>query len=271
MKEVEHAPEMKSNLRFIFIIIILSISISTIIILGSLIWSVQPEDLIRNLTDHEILFAIELSIITGVVSTALCLCAAIPAAYALARFNFRGKRFFSTITNLPLTLPPLVAGIALLIFFATNPAGKALEDLGLNIIFTPLGIIVAQFFVNVPYLIRVLNGTFSGINPRYEHIARTLGCTDAGTFWRVTLPMARRGIISGTVITWSKAMGEFGAVLMLAGATQMKTETLPIALFINMSTGNLNMAITAATILMGISLIILIIFDHLENGRDSHW
>jgi len=262
---------MKSNLRFIFIIIILSISISTVIILGNLIWSVEPGDLIRNLADHEILFAIELSVLTGLISTALCLCAAIPAAYALARFDFRGKRILSTVTNVPLTLPPLVAGIALLMFFATNPAGKVLEDFGVHVIFTPLGIIVAQFFVNVPYLIRVLNGTFSGINPRYEHIARTLGCTDAGAFWRVTLPMARRGILSGTVITWSKAMGEFGAVLMLAGATQMKTETLPIALFINMSTGDLNMAIAAATILMGISLVVLIIFDYLENGKSTHW
>lgn len=268
---MEHVPEMKSNLRFLFIFIILSISISTLIIMGSLICSVQSGDLIRSLTDNELLFAIELSVITGIVSTALCLCAAIPAAYALARFKFRGKRFFSTVTNIPLTLPPLVAGIALLMFFASNPVGKLLEDFGLHIIFTPLGIIVAQFFVNVPYLIRVLNGTFSGINPRYEHIARTLGCTDAGAFWRVTLPMARRGIISGAVITWSKAMGEFGAVLMLAGATQMKTETLPIALFINMSTGNLNMAIAAATILMGISLVVLVLFDHLENGHATHW
>lgn len=131
-------------------------------------------------------------------------------------------------------------------------------------IFTPLWIILAQFFVNVPSMIRIFPSSFSSINPRYEYVARTLGCSDAGVFWHVLLPMARRGIIARTIITWSKAMGEFGPVLMLAGATRMKAETLPIALFLNMSTGDLELAIAAGTILMVIAGLTLYFFEFLD-------
>ena len=158
-----------------------------------------------------------------------------------------------------------MAGIALLLFFGTTPWGRILEEAGFAVVFTPLGIVVAQVFVNLPYLIRILRSSFVAINPRFEHVAKTLGCTEAGTFLQVTLPMARPGLVAGTIITWSKAMGEFGAVLMLAGATPMRTETLPLALFLNISTGDLNMAIAAATILILISLITLIAVDGIDR------
>ena len=128
-------------------------------------------------------------------------------------------------------------------------------------VFTPLGIIIAQFFVNVPFMFRILRGTFQSINPRYEHVAETLGCTEAQAFWRVTLPMSKNGLLAGSIITWSKGIGEFGAALMVAGATRMKTETLPISLFLNMSCGELDLAIAAATILIIISLISLFVFE----------
>lgn len=260
-----------SPLRTFFLGTTLALFVIIAVILGGMVATTTLQDLLTSLTDPEIIFAIELSVVTGVVSTALCLLIAVPVAYALARYEFRGKWVVSTVTNLPLVLPPLVAGVALLMFFAVNPLGKALGEWGITVVFTPLGIIVAQIFVNVPYLIRVLRSTFAGINPRYEYVAQTLGCTEAGAFRQVTLPLARRGLIAGTVITWSKAMGEFGAVLMLAGATQMKTETLPIALFINMSTGDLNFAVAAAVILMAIALAVLMIFEHLEGGKGSPW
>lgn len=168
--------------------------------------------------------------------------------------------------TIPLTLPPIVAGIALLLFFGTTPWSKALENVGFAVIFTQLGIIVAEVFVNIPYIIRILRSSFSTINPRYEYVAKTLGCTDSSAFFQVTLPMARHGLLAGAVITWSKAMGEFGAVLMLTGATTMRTETLPIALYLNISTGDLNIAVAAATIL--ISLITLCAVEYFD--RDVH-
>jgi molybdate transport system permease protein len=154
-----------------------------------------------------------------------------------------------------------VAGVGLLILFGTTSFGQMLEDIGLKFVFTPIGVIIAQFFVNVPYMFRILRGTFQGINPRYEHVAKTLGCSDWQTFWRVTLPMSKNGLLAGSVITWSKGIGEFGAALMLAGATRMKTETLPISLYLNMSSGELNLAIASATILIVISLVSLFVFE----------
>jgi molybdate transport system permease protein len=238
--------------------------ISTILI-GLIFYSPLPA-LAASLTSPEIQFAILLSLATSVISTLICIAIAIPVAYALARYQFFGKRITNLFLTLPLTLPPLVAGIALLLFFGTTPWGKVLEQAGFAVIFTPLGIIVAEVFVNIPYMIRILRSAFSTINPRYEYVAKTLGCTDTAAFIHVTLPMARSGLLAGTVITWSKSMGEFGAVLMLAGATTMRTETLPIALYLNISTGDLHLAVAAATILILISLITLCAVEYFDRG-----
>lgn len=235
------------------------------IILISLVLYPGLPVLCAGLTNPEIQFAILLSLITAIISTAICIALAIPVAWTLSRCSFFGKRGVELVLTTPLTLPPLVAGIALLLFFGTTPWGRALEDAGFGVVFTPLGIIVAQVFVNLPYMIRILRSAFSAVNPRYEYIAKTLGCTDSGAFFQVTLPMARHGLLAGTAITWSKAMGEFGAVLMLAGATTMRTETLPIALYLNISGGDVNLAIAAATILIAISLLALCIVEYLDR------
>jgi molybdate transport system permease protein len=236
-------------------------------LLGLVLYSPLPI-LARSLVSPEIQFAILLSLVTSAASTLICIVIAIPVAYALARYTFPGKQIATLILTVPLTLPPLVAGIALLLFFGSTPWGKALDNAGFGVIFTPLGIIVAEVFVNLPYMIRIMRSTFDAINPRFEHVAKTLGCTETGAFFNVTLPMARHGLLAGTVITWSKAMGEFGAVLMLAGATTMRTETLPIALYLNISTGDVDLAVAAATILILISLVALCTVEYLD--RDVH-
>jgi molybdate transport system permease protein len=217
--------------------------------------------LVTSLLSPEIQFAISLSLMTSICSTLLCIVIAVPAAYALARYTFIGKSFITMVLDVPLALPPLVAGVGLLLFFGTSFIGKGLADIGLVFVFTPLGIIAAQFFVNMPYMLRIMRSTFQDISPRYEYVAKTLGCTDIQALWRVTLPMARSGFLAGSVITWAKGIGEFGAALLLAGAIKGKTETLPIALFLNMSCGDLEMAISAATILIAISIVSLYIFE----------
>ena len=217
--------------------------------------------LITNIVSKEIQFAIKLSLITSVISTFLCIVVSVPASYALARYKFPGKDFINTILDIPLALPPLVAGVGLLLLFGTTPFGKTLARAGVNFVFTPLGIIIAQFFVNISFMLRIMRSTFEGINPRYEYVAKTLGCNEVQAFWRVLLPMSKGGLLAGSIITWSKAIGEFGAALMVAGATRMKTETLPISLYLNMSCGELNLAIAAATILIMISIVSLFIFE----------
>jgi molybdate transport system permease protein len=232
-----------------------------VILLALIVTKPTLEGLITSITSNEIHFAVTLSLATSLISTFLCIIIGVPAAYALARYSFRGKNVVNALLDMPLALPPLVAGLGLLLFFGTTSVGRGLADIGLAFVFTPLGIIAAQFFVNIPFMIRIMRSTFASISPRYEYVAKTLGCTDAQALWRVTLPMSASGFFAGSVITWAKGIGEFGAALLLAGAIMWKTETLPIALFLNMSCGNLNMAISAATILIVISLAALYIFE----------
>lgn len=221
----------------------------------------SPGAIIGSLMTSEIQFAIYLSLATSLASTILCIITAVPAAYALARYEFFCKTTINMILDLPLALPPLVAGVGLLLLFGTTGFGKALAEIGLVFVFTPLGIVVAQYFVNLPFMIRIMRSTFQSISPRYEYVAKTLGCSNIQAVWRVTLPMAGNGLLAGSVITWAKGIGEFGAALMVAGATRMVTETLPISLFLNMSCGKLELAISAATILIVISVVSLYIFE----------
>jgi len=238
-----------------------------IVLLGLALYTPLPA-LAASLASPQIQFAIGLSLVTSTVSTAICVALAIPAAYALARYDFPLKKLVNLVLTLPLALPPLVAGIALLLFFGTTVWGKALASFGFAVVFTPLGIIVAEVFVNLPYMVRILKSAFSAVNPRYENVAKTLGCTETGAFLQVTLPLARPGLVAGTTITWAKSMGEFGAVLMLAGTTTVRTETLPIALYLNISTGDLDLAVAASVILITISLCALSVVEHYAD--DAH-
>ncbi len=251
----------ESNFKIITLLFGLVLAVFIVALLISVVTHTTPQALITSFVSGEIQFAIRLSLITSVISTLICIIVSVPAAYALARYNFRGKNLLNTILDAPLALPPLVAGVGLLILFGTTSFGKGLAEAGIKFVFTPQGIILAQFFVNMPFMFRVLRSTFQGINPRYEYVAQTLGSTEAGAFWRVTLPMSKNGLMAGSIITWCRGIGEFGAALMVAGATRLQTETLPISLYLNMSCGELPMAIAAATILIVISLVSLFIFE----------
>jgi molybdate transport system permease protein len=251
----------ESSFKIITILFSLALSAFVVALLIGVVTHTTPQALIESILSGEIQFAIRLSLITSVISTIFCIVVSVPAAYALARYDFPGKNILNTILDVPLALPPLVAGVALLILFGTTSFGKGLAEAGIRFVFTPLGIIIAQFFVNMPFMFRVLRSTFQGINPRYEYVAQTLGSTEAGAFWRVTLPMARNGLMAGSIITWCRGIGEFGAALMVAGSTRLQTETLPISLYLNMSCGELPLAIASATILIVISLVSLFIFE----------
>lgn len=256
MKKLRFSP-----LKCVTIGVSLLLALAIIILLLLIVSRPNPATLLASIVSPEIQFAIFLSVMTSLVSTALCILIGVPSAYALARYDFWGKDLVNTTLDMPLALPPLVAGLGLLLFFGTTFIGEGLASIGLVFVFTPLGIIAAQFFVNMPFMLRVMRSTFEGISPRYEHVAKTLGCTDSQALWKVTIPMSKNGLLAGSVITWAKGIGEFGAALLLAGAIFMKTETLPIALFLNMSCGQLDKAISAATLLIIISVCSLYIFE----------
>ena len=251
----------ESTLKIFTITITLFLTVFIISLVACILTHTNQHILLSSIASREIQFAIKLSLLTSFISTLMCIMVSIPASYALVRYNFYGKTMINTIVDLPLALPPLVAGVGLLLLFGTTSFGTWLADIGLTFVFTPLGIIIAQFTVNISFMLRIMRSTFEGISPRYEYVAQTLGCTPTQAFLRTTLPMSKNGLLAGGIITWSKGIGEFGAALMVAGATRMKTETLPISLYLNMSCGDLDLAMSAAIILIIISIISLYIFE----------
>lgn len=200
----------------------------------------------------EIQHAIRLSLLTSLASTSACMLLAMPCAYALARLRIPGQRFLQVLIELPLSLPYLVLGLCLLIVFS-SPVGKALRTAGFPVVFHQNGIVLAQLFVNLPFAIRLLRTELESFDPRLEFVAGTLGASRWMRFRTILLPQCRIALMTCAILTWSRAMGEFGATLMLVGVTRMKTETLPGSIYLSISTGENGMAMAAAIIMLIIS------------------
>lgn len=209
---------------------------------------------------QEVQFSIKLSLFTSSVSTAMCILFAIPTAYAITKTKLPFKKLFDILIEIPLSLPNIVLGLCLLLIFSSD-FGFWMANNGLKVIYTQYGIIIAQFFVNLPFTIRIIKISFSEVDTKLEFAARTLGSSKFETFLKVTLPLCKNAIIGALILTWSRALGEFGATLMVAGATRMKTETLPVNLFLNMATGEIDKAMASAIILLLISVVSHIIFN----------
>lgn len=218
------------------------------------------------LNSVEVQFAIVLSIKTSLISTIVCLLLAIPAAYFLHITKLPFKKLLIQIINLPMSLPHLVSGIALLLLFGRMGIGDYLyKILKLDFVFTRQGIVLAQVFVNLPLTIKILLTSLNDGNEKMVFVARTLGCNRWEAFKFIILPNLKIGIISATVMTWSRALGEFGAVAMIAGSTRMKTEIIPTSIYLNMSTGDIDIAVGIAVILIFISLACLMFFEIFFN------
>jgi molybdate transport system permease protein len=222
-------------------------------------------DVVRS---SEFRFAALFTVGTTLASTTAVVFSGLACAYAMARLEFPGKALVDTILDFPLVLPPLVSGVALLIFFGPI-MGARLASIGIRVVFTPLGVVVAQWFVTLPFALKVFREAFESIDARYENIARTLGCSPFKVFALVSLPLARRGIGSGIALTWARTVGEFGATAMLAGVTRMKTETMAAAVFLNMSIGELGFTIVLSVILLAAAMAILFVFRMLSSREHS--
>ncbi len=204
----------------------------------------------------EIIFALNLTLVTATISSVLAMIVSLPAAYLLARYDFPGKRFIDTLLFLPLVVSPVALGAMLLLFFNTG-IGRTLEKLTGAIVFETPAIVLAQFVVVVGLSLSLVKSAFEQVTPRYEGVAVTLGATEWQAFSKVLLPLSRSGIITAFLLTWARAVGEFGATVMLAGATPMKTETLTIAIFLRLSSADTHGAALLILISLLISFIIL--------------
>ncbi len=217
------------------------------------------------LLSDEILFAIKLSLITATIATIASVLIAIPVAYAISNTKFFGKDIVDSLLDLPIVISPIALGAALLVFFSTR-AGAGIND-NVRFVFAVPGIVLAQFTVVCALAVRLLKSTFDGIDPRYEQVCRTLGCSKPEAFFRVVLPLGRDGIIASGILTWARAVGEFGATVTLAGATAMKTETLPIAIFLSLASADIDKAIAVIFILIIIAVIALLVIRKLIGRR----
>lgn len=198
--------------------------------LGALVAAAFPGQPLRRLSDPVVRDAIRLSLLTSLTSTTLCVLSGLPVAYLLARFRFRGREALDTLLDLPMTIPPVVAGLALLLAFGRmGVLGKSLEGLGIRLPFSTAAVVLAQTFMSAPFFIRAARAGFEAVPANLEHAAMTLGRNRWSVFWSVSFPLAAPALLAGGVLAWARALSEFGATVVFAGNLPGVTQTLPLA------------------------------------------
>ena len=188
------------------------------------------------------------------ITAFLSLWVAIPIGYLLSRYRFPGRNLIDAIVDIPIVLPPLVVGLSLLILFQFVPRG--LHEL---VVYQIPAVILAQFMVAAAFAVRTMRATFDQIDSRREQVALTLGCSRFQAFSLIVLPEARRGILTAGTLAWARALGEFGPLLIFAGATRMKTEVLSTTIFLEMNVGDTAAAVAVSLIMVTGAMIVLVI------------
>lgn len=211
---------------------------------------------LMTLFSERTLYSLGLSLAAATLVTVISFVFALPSAYALSRYAFFGKQVIETLLELPMIVSPLALGAMILIFFNT-PAGQMIQDRGTHIVFTIYGILVAQFITTLGVAIRFIKAVFDEIPIKYEQSAWVLGRSPAIAFFSVVMPIGKQGIIAAALLTWAKALGEFGATLTVAGSMAMKTETLPIAIYMRLASADIEGAAALVLIIIAIGLGIL--------------
>lgn len=259
---------MRSKFETSFIILTIFITLLFFVVIGSMFLIPTFQGFVNALFSQEMLFAISLTLSTSAISAILVIICCIPMAYTLSRYEFPLKGLFKIVIDLPMAFPEIVIGIALLMFLGSNGIGNYLENGSIGLIFNSGGIIIAQFFVALPYAVRTLYSTFNYIDPRYEFVSRSLGYSEISTFLNVTLPMAKNGLFASGIISLARCIGTFASVLFVGGGILMKTETLAVSMYLNLSTGDIDMAITAGIILVVISFITIAVME--KYAQENH-
>lgn len=259
----------KLDLNKIFLWACTTILILFILIpIASIFLTITVGNVFAEATDIVTLNAIKLSLITSTASLILIVSFGTPTARILARSKIRGKKIIDSIIDLPIVLPPSVAGIALLLAFAPrSPIGMFLRHYGIILPGSTVAVVLAQTFVALPYFVRSARTAFEEVNPKLETAAAVLSPSKLFSFSRVVLPLASRGLISGAILAWGRALGEFGATLMFAGNLPGITQTMPLAIYLGLSV-DLYRASFISAILIMISFGIIIGVRHFEpKGR----
>ena len=216
----------------------------------------ETGNFIETLFSKRVLFSIRLSLITATAATILSVAIGLPAAYGLSRYNFIGKRLIDTVLEIPMVLSPVSLGAVILIFFNTRPGGWIQNNI-MMFVFEVAGIVLVQFVTTAGIATRLIKTSLDEIPLRYEAVARSLGATPVKAFFTVTMPLAKKGILAAAILSWAKALGEFGATIMVAGSMAMKTETIPIAIFMRLSSADITGTIVLIVILLTLGMGVL--------------
>lgn len=251
----------------LLIVIALPMLLFVLLPLLSLLIRTRPMTLVDNLLDSTVMQAVGLSLISSTLATLLAVVVGTPLAYLLARCHFRGRSLIETLTELPMVLPPAVAGVALLMAFGRQGVvGSYLSSLGVDIAFSQTAVILAQLFVAAPFYVKSAITGLSRIEQEVEQAAAIDGARPLGVFWHVTLPLAWPALFGGAVMTWARALGEFGATIIFAGNFPGRTQTMPLAIYIGFEI-ELDMALTLAVILLTTSFVVLVVIKGVLRQR----
>lgn len=213
-----------------------------------------------------VLDALWLSLVTTAISLVITVVLGLPLAIVLARRRFRGKGLLEAVVDLPIVLPPSVAGLALLLVFGRRGVLSApFEVLGISVPFTTIAVILAQVFVSAPFFVRSARTGIAGVDHDLEDAARVDGASEGQLFRMITVPLASAALAAGLVMTWARALGEFGATIMFAGNVEGRTQTLPLVVYAEFQGGDLERSVAAAAIL------VLAAFGVLVAVRVLHW
>lgn len=235
--------------------------------LVAMVLRISPSALLSHIFQPQVAQAIALSMVTTSITLLITLLIGTPVGYLLGRKEFRGRQLLDTLIDLPMVLPPAVAGIALLLAFGRRGIlGQYLDDLGIHIAFTQIAVIMAQIFVAAPFYVKSAATGFAAIDPELEQAAALDGAGGLQVFRLITIPLAWTALLSGAVMTWARALGEFGATIIFAGNFPGRTQTMPLAIYLGFEL-DLNIALTLSVILLVVSFLVLFVVKGLLGQR----
>jgi molybdate transport system permease protein len=254
-----------SDVGFYLVLIVISLTYLLLIVsmlVADCVFMVQKTDeaagggpIVAALADPQIQYSIWLSMTSCTLSAIASVWVAVPLGYLVSRYSFFGRNLVDAIIDIPIVLPPLVVGLSLLILFQFWPFRLAARE----IVYQLPSVVLAQFAVACAFAVRTMKTTFDHIDPRYEQVALSLGCTRVQAFGWVVLPEARRGMTTAFTLAWARSLGEFGPLLIFAGATRMKTEVLSTTVFLEMNVGDIAAAVAVSLIMVAAAIVVLVI------------
>ena len=226
------------------------------------LWRTGSVPIIETLAGPAARTAIRNSLLTAPVATAIATVCGVPLAYILARKSFRGKRLVEALVVLPLIVPPVVGGAMILTAVGRfTPIGSAAVSLGIPLTDSLIGVILAQTFVAAPFVVITARAGFGAVDERLEQASRSLGYGPFGTFWNVSLPLARGTILAGIVLTFARAIGEFGATMMVA----YNPRTMPTRIWVDFISGGIDAIVPLALALLGITLVVVAVIQRIDR------